>query len=111
MKHSPIHKLFWGVAMTTLLLLSMTHPSSAEDDNASKLTAYFKSISASQDFWFPNDTLRHSINIDEGAFHIDGITMPMCNMFGCDMGDTDQPKCDPGYKWDSSFNRCREMVY
>ncbi|GBN55798.1 hypothetical protein AVEN_199324-1, partial [Araneus ventricosus] len=91
MKHSPSHGLFWGVACITFLLLDTPYPSFAQDGNASKLTEYFRSIRSPQGNWFPTDTPPYTENLEGGVFYIEGLTMPFCNMFGCEMGDTNQP--------------------
>ncbi|GIY63131.1 hypothetical protein CDAR_492401 [Caerostris darwini] len=39
-----------------------------------------------------------------------GVTMPFCNMFGCELLDPEKPKCDPGFRYDVEFKRCRKLV-
>ncbi|XP_055943576.1 uncharacterized protein LOC129974834 [Argiope bruennichi] len=105
MEHSTCSGLFWGAMCIAILLLGSPPPSSAD---TSELGRYFRSVKSPA---FQNETAYSNGGRRNNVIVQQGITMPFCNMFGCEMGVTQQQhKCDPGYKWDASFNRCRQIL-
>ncbi|GBN75766.1 hypothetical protein AVEN_110566-1 [Araneus ventricosus] len=110
MKHSTSYCFFWVMACITILFLDTPNPSSAQDGNIPKLAKYFRSVTSTVGYLHQNDSIISNEKQQNKILIQQGITMPFCNMFGCEMGDTKSPKCDPGYKWDTSFNRCREIL-
>ncbi|CAL1291703.1 unnamed protein product [Larinioides sclopetarius] len=110
MKHSKSYCLSWVVASITILFLDKSHQSSAQDGNTSKLTEYFRSVRPTTGYFYETDTV-HSNGRQQNKIIIqEGITVPFCSMFGCGMGATEPPNCDTGYKWDTGFNRCRQIL-